>query len=75
MNMLYVPADKIEEFTMTNGNGRFIEPVQFQEGYGIWPGTLENPDDAWAWPKLSELTEVEMIPLSPGSPNDRESSY
>lgn len=61
--MLVVPIDKIEEFTINNGAGRFITPVKMQEGYAIWPGTLQNTDDAWAWEKLAELEEMEMTPL------------
>lgn len=63
MKMLFVPTDRIEEFTIDNGAGRFIKPVKFQEGFAIWPGTLQNPDDAWAHAKLSELEEMEMTPL------------
>lgn len=63
MIMLFVPSNRVEEFTINNGAGRFIQPIKFQEGYAIWPGTLENPDDAWAWEKLSELTTMEMTPL------------
>lgn len=63
MIMLFVPTERVQEFTINNGAGRFIQPIKFQEGYAIWPGTLQNPDDSWAWPKLSELSEMEMTPL------------
>lgn len=63
MIMLFVPSNRVEEFTINNGAGRFIQPIQFVEGYAIWPGTLQNPDDAWAHEKLSELTKMEMTPL------------
>jgi hypothetical protein len=65
MKMLYVPTNRVEEFTITNGAGRFIQPIEFTEGFAIWPGTLENPDDAWAHAKLAELEEREMTPLPP----------
>ena len=63
INMLFIPLNRINEFPITNGNGRFIEPMQMQEGYGIWTGTLQNPDDAWAWEFLSQFVPMEMTPI------------
>ena len=63
MTMLFIPQDRLSEFPITNGNGRYIEPTEMQEGFGVWVGTLENQDDMWAWEFLSQFQQMEMTPI------------